>query len=88
MRNLRLWSAAQARNIETASTPTVNMLGGLVARATTPLLPDDYLKLLNPRGLRGNCVASSSMFAAKPKTRPRSRSNPDGAFRIRLGPSR
>jgi stearoyl-CoA 9-desaturase NADPH oxidoreductase len=60
MRNLRLWSAAPARNIETASTPTVNVLGGLVARATTPLLPDDYLKLLNPlwsaRELRGLVV--------------------------------
>jgi stearoyl-CoA 9-desaturase NADPH oxidoreductase len=60
MRNLRLWSAAPARNVETASTPTVNVLRGLVARATTPLLPDDYLKLLNPlwsaRELRGLVV--------------------------------
>jgi stearoyl-CoA 9-desaturase NADPH oxidoreductase len=36
------------------------VLGGLVARATTPLLPDDYLKLLNPlwsaRELRGLIV--------------------------------
>jgi stearoyl-CoA 9-desaturase NADPH oxidoreductase len=60
MRNLRLWNAAPARNIETASTPTVNVLGGLVARATTQLLPDDYLKLLNPlwssRELRGLVV--------------------------------
>jgi len=36
------------------------VLGGLVARATTPLLPDDYLKLLNPlwsaRELRGLVV--------------------------------
>jgi ferredoxin-NADP reductase len=36
------------------------MLRGLVARATTPLLPDDYLKLLNPlwsaRELRGQVV--------------------------------
>ena len=31
-------------------------------------------------GRRGNCVASSWMFTGKPKTRPRSRSNPDGAF--------
>ena len=44
MRNLRLRSAAPARNVENASTPTVNVLRGLVARATTPLLPDDYLK--------------------------------------------
>ena len=40
--------------------PTVNVLRGLVARATTPLLPDDYLKLLNPlwsaRELRGLVV--------------------------------
>src|ERR1700720_4617258 len=49
MRNLRLRSAAPAKNVETASTPKVNVLRGLVARATTPLLPDDYLKLLNPR---------------------------------------
>jgi stearoyl-CoA 9-desaturase NADPH oxidoreductase len=60
MRNLRLRSAAPARNVETASTPTVNVLRGLVARATTPLLPDDYLKLLNPlwsaRELRGLVV--------------------------------
>src|SRR5580693_804521 len=60
MRNLRLRSAAPARKVETASTPTVNVLRGLVARATTPLLPDDYLKLLNPlwsaRELRGLVV--------------------------------
>src|SRR5271169_1811315 len=60
MRNLRLRSAAPARNVETAPTPTVNVLRGLMARATTPLLPDDYLKLLNPlwsaRELRGLVV--------------------------------
>src|SRR3984957_9763257 len=59
-KNLRLWSSAPARNVETASHPTVNVLRGLVARATTPLLPDDYLKLLNPlwsaRELRGVVV--------------------------------
>ena len=42
------------------SVPEVNVLRGLVARATTPLLPDDYLKLLNPlwsaRELRGVVV--------------------------------
>ena len=57
MRNLRLSSAAPARKVQAASTPTVKVLRGLVARATTPLLPDDYLKLLNPlwsaRELRG-----------------------------------
>ncbi|MDT5144597.1 MAG: stearoyl-CoA 9-desaturase oxidoreductase [Mycobacterium sp.] len=47
--------------MDTAAAPNVNMLRGLVARATTPLLPDDYLKLLNPlwsaRELRGEVVA-------------------------------
>src|SRR6202790_382839 len=60
MHNLTRWSVAPAKNVETASTPQVNMLRGLVARATTPLLPDDYLKLLNPlwsaRELRGQVV--------------------------------
>jgi hypothetical protein len=47
--------------------PTVNVLRGLAARATTPLLPDDYLELLNPlwsarepRGLVVNEPASTS----------------------------
>ena len=60
MRNLTLWSAAPAKNVDTALTSKVNVLRGLVARATTPLLPDDYLKLLNPlwsaRELRGVVV--------------------------------
>jgi hypothetical protein len=57
LRNVARWSIKPARNIETAVTPKVNVLRGLAARATTPLLPDDYLKLLNPlwtaRELRG-----------------------------------
>lgn len=61
IRSVRRWSIAPARNVDTASTPQVNVLRGLVARATTPLLPDDYLKLLNPlwsaRELRGQVVA-------------------------------
>ncbi|SPM41094.1 Ferredoxin-NADP reductase [Mycobacterium numidiamassiliense] len=61
IQSLRRWSIAPARDVETASTPQVNMVRGLVARATTPLLPDDYLKLLNPlwsaRELRGQVVA-------------------------------
>lgn len=77
MRNLRLRSAAPARKGETASTPTVNVLRGLVARATTPLLPGDYLKLLNPlwsaRELRGLVVDI--------------RSNPDGAFPATISPA-
>ena len=40
MRNLTRWSAAPAKNVDTALTPKVNVLRGLVARATTPLLPD------------------------------------------------
>ena len=60
MHNLTRWSVAPAKNVKTASTPKVNVLRGLVARATTPLLPDDYLKLLNPlwsaRELRGVVV--------------------------------
>ncbi|MGZ8815217.1 MAG: ferredoxin reductase [Mycobacterium sp.] len=55
-----MWGAAPAKNVDTAVTSKVNVLRGLVARATTPLLPDDYLKLLNPlwsaRELRGVVV--------------------------------
>ena len=40
--------------------PKINVLRGLAARATTPLLPDDYLKMINPlwtaRELRGEVV--------------------------------
>ena len=54
------WSAAPAKDVDTALTPKINVLRGLAARATTPLLPDDYLKLLNPlwsaRELRGVVV--------------------------------
>ncbi|HTQ21030.1 MAG TPA: ferredoxin reductase [Mycobacterium sp.] len=54
------WSKAPAKGVQTASTPWVNVPRGLAARATTPLLPDDYLKLLNPlwsaRELRGLIV--------------------------------
>src|SRR6202045_4258957 len=60
MRNLTLGRAAPAKNVDTALTSKVNVLRGLVARATTPLLPDYYLKLLNPlwsaRELRGVVV--------------------------------
>jgi ferredoxin-NADP reductase len=60
LKSLTRWSIAPARNVETALTPRVNVLRGLAARATTPLLPDDYLKLLNPlwtaRELRGEVV--------------------------------
>jgi stearoyl-CoA 9-desaturase NADPH oxidoreductase len=60
LKSLSRWSIAPARNVETALTPRINVLRGLAARATTPLLPDDYLKLLNPlwtaRELRGEVV--------------------------------
>jgi ferredoxin-NADP reductase len=60
MRHLTRWSAGPAKDVATALSPKVNLLRGLVARATTPLLPDDYLKLLNPlwsaRELRGVVV--------------------------------
>jgi ferredoxin-NADP reductase len=60
LHNVLRWSEAPAKDVETASTPKINLLRGLAARATTPLLPDDYLKLLNPlwsaRELRGAVV--------------------------------
>ena len=60
LRGLTRWSVKPARDIPTATTPKVNLVRGLLARATTPLLPDDYLKLLNPlwtaRELRGEVV--------------------------------
>ncbi|OMC40717.1 stearoyl-CoA 9-desaturase [Mycobacterium sp. GA-1841] len=67
LRRLTRWTEKPARGVETASGRNVNMLRGLVARATTPLLPDDYLKLLNPlwsaRELRGEVVAVSKETA-------------------------
>ena len=60
LRSVARWSMKPARNVETAISPKVNVLRGLAARATTPLLPDDYLKLLNPlwtaRELRGEVI--------------------------------
>ena len=60
IRSLTRWSEAPAKDVETATSPKINLLRGLAARATTPLLPDDYLKLLNPlwsaRELRGEIV--------------------------------
>src|SRR6202048_1572460 len=60
LRDLARWSVKPAKNVDTAKTPRVNVLRGLAARATTPLLPDDYLKLLTPlwsaRELRGEVV--------------------------------
>src|SRR3984893_17884623 len=60
LRDLAPWSVKPATNVDTAKTPRVNVLPGFAARDTTPLLPDDYLKLLNPlwsaRELRGEVV--------------------------------
>ncbi|MEU8897207.1 ferredoxin reductase [Nocardia sp. NPDC048505] len=57
--DLLKWSKRPATEVE-AKRPEVNILRGLAARATTPLLPDDYLRLLNPlwtaRELRGKVV--------------------------------
>ncbi|WP_327140341.1 ferredoxin reductase [Nocardia sp. NBC_01327] len=41
------WSIRPAAGVG-AKKPKVNILRGLLARATTPLLPDDYLHLVNP----------------------------------------
>jgi ferredoxin-NADP reductase len=60
LRSLARWSAAPAKDVDTGISPSVNIVRGLAARATTPLLPDDYLKFLNPlwsaRELRGAIV--------------------------------
>src|SRR6202012_2132862 len=60
MRSLTRWSAAPAKDVETAVSPKFNVLRGLAARATPPLLPEDDLKLLSPvwaaRELRGVVV--------------------------------
>ena len=76
LRDLMRWSVKPAENVDTATTPRINVLRGLAARATTPLLPDDYLKLLNPlwtaRELRGEIVdvrnetADSATVTIKP----------------------
>ena len=67
LRELVRWTRRPAKEIATATTPKVNLLRGLAARATTPLLPDDYLKLLNPlwsaRELRGEIVEVRSETA-------------------------
>jgi ferredoxin-NADP reductase len=76
LRDLMRWSVKPAENVDTATTPRINVLRGLAARATTPLLPDDYLKLLNPlwtaRELRGEIIdvrnetADSATVTIKP----------------------
>lgn len=54
------WSRGPAAGIET-NRSGMNIVRGLAARATTPLLPDDYLGLVNPlwsaRELRGRILS-------------------------------
>jgi stearoyl-CoA 9-desaturase NADPH oxidoreductase len=60
LRNLARRNVTPAKNVDTAKRRGSTSCGALAARATTPLLPDDYLKLLNPlwsaRELRGEVV--------------------------------
>jgi ferredoxin-NADP reductase len=75
LRSFTRWSKAPAKGVQTAKS-WVNVPRGLAARATTPLLPDDYLKMLNPlwsaRELRGLIVdvhpetADSATVTIKP----------------------
>ncbi|AZG47247.1 ferredoxin reductase [Gordonia insulae] len=57
--DLLKWSKRPAVGVD-AKKPQVNIVRGLIARATTPLLPDDYLHLVNPlwsaRELRGRVI--------------------------------
>ena len=63
LRDLVRWTEKPARNVEAGTGSPTNLLRGLAARATTPLLPDDYLTLLNPlwsaRELRGEVVGQT-----------------------------
>ncbi|MCV7030685.1 ferredoxin reductase [Mycobacterium sherrisii] len=60
LHTLTRWTKAPTQGVAAARS-WVNVPRGLAARATTPLLPDDYLKMLNPlwsaRELRGLIVA-------------------------------
>ncbi|MFZ0231020.1 MAG: ferredoxin reductase [Mycobacterium sp.] len=61
LKTLVRWARSPARDVDSASGSWVNTVRGLASRATTPLLPDDYLSLLNPlwsaRELRGEIVS-------------------------------
>jgi ferredoxin-NADP reductase len=75
LRSVTHWSTAPAKGVQAVKS-WVNVPRGLAARATTPLLPDDYLKMLNPlwsaRELRGLIVdvhpetADSATVTIKP----------------------
>jgi ferredoxin-NADP reductase len=57
---LRDWLEAPAADVSTPGRPRMNVLRGIASRVTTPLLPDDYLHLVNPlwsaRELRGRVM--------------------------------
>lgn len=73
---LKQWLEKPAEGVATTGSPRMNMLRGALARVTTPLLPDDYLHLVNPlwsaRELRGQIVevrpetADSATLVIKP----------------------
>jgi ferredoxin-NADP reductase len=73
---LAKWLAAPAADVAAPGRARLNMVRGVVARVTTPLLPDDYLRLVNPlwtaRELRGRVVevrretADSATLVIKP----------------------
>ncbi|MGW0180902.1 ferredoxin reductase [Nocardia sp. NPDC003345] len=75
LKNVREWLEAPAASVAERG-GRLNVLRGAVARATTPLLPDDYLHLANPlwsaRELRGRVVdvrketADSATLVIKP----------------------
>ncbi|MEV6770436.1 ferredoxin reductase [Nocardia sp. NPDC051030] len=76
VRQLREWLEAPVAEGATAGRTRLNTLRGAAARITTPLLPDDYLHLVNPlwsaRELRGRIVevrketADSATLVIKP----------------------
>ena len=57
---LRKWLEAPAAAVSAPGRPRLNVVRGVASRLTTPLLPDDYLHLINPlwsaRELRGRVM--------------------------------
>lgn len=60
VQGLRAWLEAPVADAKMAGRTRLDALRGAAARITTPLLPDDYLHLVNPlwsaRELRGRIV--------------------------------
>ncbi|WP_372460231.1 ferredoxin reductase [Nocardia coffeae] len=60
VQGVRAWLEAPVAEAKMAGRTRLNALRGVAARVTTPLLPDDYLHLINPlwsaRELRGRIV--------------------------------